>query len=56
MKGGVSRAKGATDCSVKVRFNSQVIIGRFLRSLYVGMMTEYLSVFVGAIIAIVFSC
>lgn len=31
-----------TDFSVKVRFNNQVMIGRFLRSLYVGKITEYL--------------
>lgn len=31
-----------TDFSVKVRFNNQVMMGRFLRSLYVGKITEYL--------------
>lgn len=31
----------ATDFSVKVRASSQVIMGRFWRSLKVGRMTEY---------------
>lgn len=41
--------------SVKVRLSSQVMMGRLRRSLYVGRMTEYLSLvaaaFVGAIVA-----
>jgi hypothetical protein len=38
--------------SVKVRLRSQVMIGRFLRSLYVGKMTEYLLPVLGAILKI----
>lgn len=40
--------------SVKVRLRSQVMMGRLRRSLYVGRITEYLSLvavaFVGAIV------
>lgn len=36
-------------CSVNVFSKSQVMTGRFLRSLYVGRMTEYLSFGIGAI-------
>lgn len=32
----------ATYCSVNVSFKSHTMIGRFLRSLYVGRSTEYL--------------
>jgi hypothetical protein len=37
--------------SVKVRFSNQTMMGKFFRSLYVGRMTEYLSLeaFAGAI-------
>ena len=38
---------------MKVRFSSQAMMGRFLRSLYVGRMTEYLSLaaaFAGAMV------
>jgi hypothetical protein len=35
---------------VKVSFRSQTMIGKFLRSLYVGRMTEYLSLDLGAIV------
>lgn len=38
----MNNAEG-TYFSVKVRFSSQVMMGRFFLSLYVGRMTEYLS-------------
>lgn len=34
---------GFTDCSLNMRARSQTTIGRLRRSLYVGRMTEYLS-------------
>lgn len=40
----------ATYFSVKVRLSSQATMGRFLRSLYVGRITEYLSP-LGAIVS-----
>lgn len=45
-----------TYLSVKVRFRSQVMMGRLRRSLYVGRMTEYLSLlasFFGAMVSVV---
>ena len=43
-------AFSGTHCSVKVRFSNQVMIGRLRLSLYVGRMTEYLSLLMGAIV------
>ena len=44
-----NRPRGRTHFSSNIRAISQVMMGRFFRSLYVGRMTEYLLSFLAAV-------